>query len=274
MNTQVATKQEFSLLPTTFAEAEKYAAMIARSSFCPQGFKNNPGDVLIAVQMGRELGLQPIQALQNIAVINGKPSIYGDAMLALVQQHPAYEWIKEESNDKEAVCTIKRKGEPEHTVKFTVDDAKRANLLEKPGPWKTYPKRMMQMRARGFACRDKFSDALKGFISAEEADDYPPLKSVKKEKYMGTIEPVRPSAEHYRDLYSSKFEDAKEFIQKANSIEELNGITSLVTDLSDSEKDEIRAIYANKKELLKNIKEDELKQEFFPEDDLNQDIPQ
>ena len=52
-------------------------------------------------------------------------------------------------------------------------DANRAGLLNRSGPWKSYPDRMLKMRARGFALRDVFADALGGMISAEEANDYP-----------------------------------------------------------------------------------------------------
>jgi hypothetical protein len=67
----------------------------------------------------------------------------------------------------------KRKNRKPVVAKFSVEDAKRAGLWGKQGPWSAYPKRMMQMRARGFALRDAFPDVLKGLISAEEAQDYP-----------------------------------------------------------------------------------------------------
>jgi hypothetical protein len=119
-----------------------------------------------------------MQALQNISVINGKPSVYGDAAMALVQASPVCEDVEEffeneGSPNPIAVCIAKRKGRKPVTVKFSVEDAKRAGLWGKQGPWSAYPKRMMQMRARGFALRDAFPDVLKGMITAEEAQDYP-----------------------------------------------------------------------------------------------------
>jgi hypothetical protein len=119
-----------------------------------------------------------MQALQNISVINGKPSVYGDAAMALVQASPVCEDVEEyfEDTDKPnfvAVCIASRKGRKPVTVRFSVEDAKRAGLWGKQGPWSAYPKRMMQMRARGFALRDAFPDVLKGMITAEEAQDYP-----------------------------------------------------------------------------------------------------
>lgn len=163
------------LTPSNLKEAMEYATIIANSAMVPKSYQNKPGDILVAVQMGAELGLKPIQALQNIAVINSKPSVYGDALLALVQSHPSFEDIKEWFDEKTntAFCSVKRKNQSEHTVSFSSEDATKAGLWGKTGPWSQYPKRMMQMRARGFALRDKFADALGGLITAEEAQDYP-----------------------------------------------------------------------------------------------------
>jgi hypothetical protein len=58
-------------------------------------------------------------------------------------------------------------------VTFNMEDAKKAGLAGKQGPWQTAPKRMLQMRARAFAARDLFADALKGIKSVEELRDYP-----------------------------------------------------------------------------------------------------
>lgn len=162
------------LTPSNLKEAMEYATIIANSAMVPKTYQGKAGDILVAVQMGAELGLKPIQALQNIAVINGKPSVYGDALLALVQAHSSFEDIKEWYDEKTntAFCRVKRRNQTEHTVSFSIEDAKKAGLWGKDGPWTQYPKRMMQMRARGFALRDKFADALRGLITVEEAQDY------------------------------------------------------------------------------------------------------
>lgn len=162
------------LTPSNLKEAMEYATIIANSAMVPKTYQGKAADILVAVQMGAELGLKPIQALQSIAVINGKPSVYGDALLALVQAHSSFEDIKEWYDEKTntVFCTVKRKNQTEHTVSFSIEDAKKAGLWGKTGPWTQYPKRMMQMRARGFALRDKFADALGGLITVEEAQDY------------------------------------------------------------------------------------------------------
>ena len=72
-----------------------------------------------------------------------------------------------------AICEIKRKYQSWATFTFSIADAKRARLTNKPGPWQDYPSRMLKMRARGFALRDTFADMLGGLITTEEAKDYP-----------------------------------------------------------------------------------------------------
>jgi hypothetical protein len=165
-------------LPTTFSEAKDFASELANSNLVPKNYAGKPLDILVAIQWGTEIGLAPMQALQNISVINGKPSVYGDAAMALVQAHPACEGVEEffegeGTPNPVAVCIAHRRGRKPVTARFSVEDAKRAGLWNKQGPWTSYPKRMLQMRARGFALRDAFPDALKGLITTEEAADYP-----------------------------------------------------------------------------------------------------
>lgn len=167
-----------SFAPTNITEAMEFSKMLASSNFVPKDFQGKPGDVLVAMQWGLEIGLAPLQALQNIAVINGRPTIWGDAALGIVQAHHEYvrhtEGIRGEGDKMVGWHTITRKNHEPHTVEFSVADAKKAGLWDKVGPWKNYPQRMLKLRARGWAIRDKFSDALKGIITREEAQDMGP----------------------------------------------------------------------------------------------------
>ena len=175
---QLTTTNQRGFAPTTLTEAIQFSEMLASSSMVPRAYQGKPNDVLVCLQWGYEMGMAPMQALQNIAVINGKPSMYGDSLIALVQASPMCENIEEYFENEGtpnpvAVCVAKRKGRTPVIFKFSVEDAKRANLWGKTGPWQAYPKRMMQMRARGFALRDAFADVLTGLITAEEAHDWP-----------------------------------------------------------------------------------------------------
>jgi hypothetical protein len=174
----IITTQGNGFAPATIDEAMRLADTLSRSSMVPRAYQGKPEDILVATIWGKEIGLATLQALQNIAVINGKPSVYGDAAMALVQASPVCEDVEEYfeaegTPNPVAVCVAKRKGRKPVVAKFSVEDAKRAGLWGKQGPWSAYPKRMMQMRARGFALRDAFPDVLKGLITAEEAQDYP-----------------------------------------------------------------------------------------------------
>jgi hypothetical protein len=162
----------------SFDDAFRFAKMVAGSEFAPKDFKGKPESCMLAIQHGSEVGLSPMQSLQSIAVINGRPTIWGDAALALVIGSHVCEYVTEgvdgEGDKMAAVCFAKRRGYEKATiVRFSVEDAKKAGLWGKSGPWQQYPKRMLQLRARGFALRDAFPDVLRGLITAEEAQDYP-----------------------------------------------------------------------------------------------------
>jgi hypothetical protein len=175
---QLTTTNRQGFAPATITEAMEFSKMLAGSTMVPKAYQGKPQDIMVCVQWGMELGLAPMQALQNIAVINGKPSVYGDAMMALVQASPVCEGVDETiegegTTNPVAVCIARRKGRNPVIVRFSVEDAKRAGLWGKQGPWQSYPKRMLAMRARGFALRDAFPDVLKGLITVEEAQDFP-----------------------------------------------------------------------------------------------------
>lgn len=169
----IAPAQQFDLSPRTLNEALQVCEMLAKSSMVPKDYINNPGNIMVAIQWGAEIGLKPLQSMQNIAVINGRPSLWGDAQLALVRNSPHCEYVLEDMDEHgTAICRAKRRGEPEQVRTFSIEDAKTAGLHGKSGPHSQYPKRMRQLRARAFALRDVFTDVLKGIPQAEELHDY------------------------------------------------------------------------------------------------------
>ena len=180
MNSIVTNRK--SLQPQTMDEAMRFAEVISKSAMVPKDFQGKPANTLVAIQWGMELGLAPMQALQNIAVINGKPSVYGDALLAMVRADSrctgVNEYVEGEGDAMTAVCIIKRAhgGEVEEIKRtFSVTQAKQARLWGKQGPWQQYPERMLQHRARGNAIRDGFPDVIKGMVTVEEAQDMTPV---------------------------------------------------------------------------------------------------
>lgn len=160
--------------PRDFEEAVRQSEYLAGSEMVPKSYRGKPGDCLIAIQWGGEIGLKPLQALQSIAPVNGKPNLYGDAGKAMLLAHGC---IIEEDDielvkaNGRARCVIKRRGRPPVQRTFSLEDAKTAGLWGKEGPWRTYPYRQMAWRAFWFAARDAAADILRGMGGYEEAID-------------------------------------------------------------------------------------------------------
>lgn len=161
----------------TYEDAFRFARSVITSKLAPASF-TTAESVLVAMQYGLELGMTPMKSLQSIAVVNGKPTLWGDAALGLVKASGlceyCKEWVEGEGDKMVAHVESKRKGElsPVETT-FSVADAKLAGLWGKTGPWKSYPKRMLKYRARAFNLRDNFPDVLGGMHLQEEIEPDP-----------------------------------------------------------------------------------------------------
>jgi hypothetical protein len=167
--------------PETLEAAKDVAGMLAKSELVPKNFQGKPCDILIAGAMGARLGLDLFSALSGIAVVNGRPTLWGDAQLAVCQARPDFGGIKTawagEGDALACTVTVARKGHADPYVgAFSVADAKKAGLWSKQGPWSQYPRRMLELRARAFALRSAFADALAGFHAREEIEDETPAE--------------------------------------------------------------------------------------------------
>jgi hypothetical protein len=125
---------------------------------------------------GQEIGLPPMTSLQMVAVINGRPGVYGDALPGLAMSKRLIRDMQEHfegepgKDDYTAVCDVTRPNGTVVTQRFSVADAKKAGLWGKAGPWTQYPRRMLQWRARGWGIRDAAPHGLFG-MTAEELGD-------------------------------------------------------------------------------------------------------
>jgi hypothetical protein len=262
MSTEISTNTTPTrgLALATFDDAFRFAAMVAKSDFAPKDFRGKPESCLLAIQHGSEIGLSPMQSLQNIACINGRPAIWGDAALALCLASPVcdgiHELIEGDGDNMTAVCQTSRKGKDANVVgRFSVADAKRAGLWGKSGPWTQYPKRMLQLRARGFALRDAFPDVLKGLVTAEEAQDYPANEPAKE-----PAKPATPSVVKVTPVAPVVPEDpmgkARLAVSRATTFEMLDAIRTLVDKrhaegvFGEAAKDELVALIHHRAEML------------------------
>lgn len=224
---QKTSRLEDSLFaPALYPHYQKVAETLAKSSVIPTIYRNKPEDIFVAMAMGYQLGFPVEQSLQDIAVINGRPCLWGDGLLSLALNHPECQSIKEDPlrNPKGEVigyqCTVIRKGHEPHTKQFTLQDASVAGLFSRGTVWKSYPERMLQMRARSLALRDKFADALRGLRIAEVEEDegtvieaqYSPVEgSTQTEKLKQTLK-VKKSKAKKEEL----IEDNADFEEMTN----------------------------------------------------------
>lgn len=163
------------IVPTTFEDAQRIAKALHSSGLAPKGI-DSENKVLAVIMAGLEVNLPPYQALQSFALINNRPAIWGDAMVAIVRASGFRVAEKLEGDidngTAKAICTVTRPDTGEVVERsFSWADAKRAGLAGKDGPWRGYPQRMLQMRARSWALRDAAADVLRGIPMAEEQAD-------------------------------------------------------------------------------------------------------
>ena len=196
----LAVGEQGYIVPQTVEEAARMAKAVIMGGFAPDSYKDkatghfDPNKVMLGIMAAMEAGLQPLYGLRQIAIINGRPTIWGDAAMALVQQRSLIDEYREEqigtppSDDNLAKwpddygwkVTIRRKGQKgQYVGVFTVGMAKRARLWlnAKKAPWLEYPDRMLKIRARAFPLRDGFADALAGLAIREEVEDMAPEES-------------------------------------------------------------------------------------------------
>ncbi len=175
------------IIPRTVEEVGRLADAVIAAGMVPNSYNGTnaagtKSKLMIGIMKGLEVGFGPITALSHICIINNRPSLYGEAAIALCHRGGAIEWAKhcftgeEGKDDWTARYSIKRRDQTgTYYGQFSVGDAKRAHLWANPKrtPWIEYPQRMLLARARAFALREGFADYLMGLSIAEEAEDLP-----------------------------------------------------------------------------------------------------
>lgn len=206
------------IVPRTIEEVARIAKAVIVAGLAPNSYQGRNNEetiskIMIGVLKGAEVGLAPLTALSNICIINGRPTIWGDGAMALVQASGEVERVETAYEGQEgmqgkepapndfpdtftAVYRIWRKGQAQpYEGRFSVKDARRAHLWGNPkrAPWIEYPRRMLMMRARAFAIRDGFADALSGLSIREEVEDLPPEAPAKTDTAFLSDDPAPES---------------------------------------------------------------------------------
>ena len=213
----------------------------SQTGMVPKQYQGKPEDSAVAIQWGMEIGLQPLQSLQNIAVINGSPALWGDALIAIIKGSGQCEYIRSEFDDESmtAIVSTKRKGEPSESRSFSMADAKAAGLSGRQ-TYQQHPKRMLNARARSHVLRDVYADLLRGFQVREivEEDhktekDITPKKSEALKALLSKPEPkpepvIEPVAPKVKQPEPSVKPDNKE--PEASNPAGVEAMTALIED--------------------------------------------
>ena len=167
-----------------FEAVWKFANMIAKTDMVPKHFKGAPEAIIVAIEWGTELGIPPMQALQNIAVINGKPAIYGELGMALVQRRAGIDLVRFDTSFDESTKTarvvIERLNPGGENIvadeSFSWDDATKAGLAGRE-TYKSYANSMLTWRAFWRAAKRTYADLLRGMPGKEDIQDVEDMKA-------------------------------------------------------------------------------------------------
>lgn len=286
-----------SFAPRNWDELKALSAELASSNLTPAQYRGKPNDVMVAVMMGLELGLNPATAIQNIGVVEGTPAPYGTIVLALARRSP--QWVEEayqewfELNGERimdphdldedatkwpanlrAVCVVQRLGGQVRQESFSVGRAIQAGLWMRTSqggkkmPWSAYPADMLMWKARARAIRPTFSDVLKGCHVYEDLRD-----QKREEKLIRDTAPAEDRAPPQAALSHSDailqqgadqnhlLDDVSEAIAKVEGEAALKEIaeTKAWKSLDKNHRQEARSRYAVRLQELRNAIDEEEK---------------
>ena len=151
----------------------KLAQTYSKSGLVPQAYKNRPADCFLALSMGGELGLGPVQSLQAINVIQGRPSLSAQTMLALIKSKFPDAYIKIIADSTGAECTMGRHQDDKNTYTAVWDHAKaKAMGLTGKDNWIKQFSNMCRWRCISEASRFMFPDVIMNLYSPDEIEDF------------------------------------------------------------------------------------------------------
>jgi hypothetical protein len=159
------------ITPTSFAEVRELATLAVKSGLLSEAI-STPEAAFVIIATGLELGLSPMQSLRGIHVIEGKPVLSADLLVALAKRSPDCVYFRlVESTYERATYETMRRGDPKPTtLTWTLEDARRADLVHKR-TWKAHPAAMLRARCAAALARAVFPDLLLGVYEESEGEE-------------------------------------------------------------------------------------------------------
>ena len=187
-------------MPTTYDEIAGYAKAFVASGFFTDVKSISQG--IVKVQAGKELGIPPVYAMQNINMIKGRLCSNANTMALLVKRSGRYNYRITEHTDALCLIVFKELVEGKWVdigeSKFTIDDAKRAKLVFPDSAWIKYPRAMLFSRAISQGARIYCPDAIGGIYTSEE------IKSIDSDEQEPSTVTAGPK-EHWCEEHNTEF---------------------------------------------------------------------
>lgn len=192
------------------AAAGQLAGALCQTQFVPENFRNKEGDTAAAIMMGKSLGMDPLNALQNLFVVRGRPGMYARVMHSLVLR-AGHEVYRSTATEQSVTVKARRRGSGQWSeFTWTMERAKRAGY-DNNAKYRTDPQAMLTAKALAEACRTIAPDVLTGvaattveeiqlgdYEDAEVVEDTPapaptePKRTVKRKPRGKAPEPQAP----------------------------------------------------------------------------------
>lgn len=150
---------------------QRQCTAFIKSGFLPNHIKT-PEQAITIAWKGHELGIPPLQSFSSISVINGKPCLSAELMLALIYSRCKGAKITfltaPDKQSQECTVAMQRPEGERQEFRFSIEDAKRAGLVKPGGAWEKYPAALLRARAVSAGARAVFPDCIMGCYTPEE----------------------------------------------------------------------------------------------------------
>lgn len=167
---QVATRAHTDDWVDVVKPVAELAMQVANTEFVPEALRNKPEMITAVILAGRELGLPPMQAMREIHMVKGRPSLSAEHLRAMVLA-AGHEIGYGEVSSSIAEVKGRRRGETSWTViRWVLADAERAGLMRNDN-WRKYPRQMLVARATADLIRMIFADVTHGIPAREELEE-------------------------------------------------------------------------------------------------------
>lgn len=259
-----------ALDPVLVKEYSQLSMFLQDARCLPAAVRKSPADVCLVLLTGHELGIGPAQALRDIHIIEGKPSLSASLMVALVLRSGCARYFRlVETTPQSATYETQRHGEPgRQQLTFTIQEARQAGLLDRGksdemrrmNNWNRYPSAMLRARAKSSLAREVYPDVLAGFYTPDELDNEQPVAA--DEPFAAVEKPVVVSPDEPEAVlvYDGEVPTEAEIIsgvpdreeaanaletamRDAASIKELVALLPAIGDLPEEAKERLRPIY-------------------------------